>query len=260
MTRVAFRYKRLVGWCFNCGQIGHELKECRSSIITIDDGGRPYGEWLRAGTKGRQAHQFSTTTAPVELDMIREPDIGFLPKQGNGSAAPDFSQTHSRLITAQSSSMNSHTTPTTSSQLATINAPVSHLQNLNSIKINSHNAVTTQPQLDSPRQTTFDQQKLKHPLNDIENHATNLFHVPITYGANQNKPQTLNTPPLHDLSHDQLKKPSTKPMRKKITPRPAKTHTESPQSSLVKPGTKRQHDSNHGSEEAKQCKFEESTL
>ena len=27
MTRVAFRYERLVGWCFNCGQISHELKE-----------------------------------------------------------------------------------------------------------------------------------------------------------------------------------------------------------------------------------------
>ena len=72
----------------------------------------------------RSKAQNPTTTALVELDMHREPDIGFLRKQGNGSAAPDFSQTHSRLIMAQSSPMNSHTTPTTSSQLATINAPV----------------------------------------------------------------------------------------------------------------------------------------
>lgn len=27
-TRVAFRYERLVGWCFNCGCIGHDQKEC----------------------------------------------------------------------------------------------------------------------------------------------------------------------------------------------------------------------------------------
>ena len=54
LTRVAFRYECLVGWCFNCGRIGHELKECQSSIDD-EDGGHSYGEWLRAGTRGRQA-------------------------------------------------------------------------------------------------------------------------------------------------------------------------------------------------------------
>lgn len=27
-VRVAFRYERLVGWCFACGKIGHDEKEC----------------------------------------------------------------------------------------------------------------------------------------------------------------------------------------------------------------------------------------
>lgn len=155
--------------------------------------------------------------------------------------------------------MNSHNTPTTSSQLATLIAPVSRL-NSNTIKPKLHNAATTQTQLDNPNQTTLDQQHLKHPLTTTENHASNLFPIPFSYSANQNKPQTPNTPPSHDRSRDQHKKPNTKPMRKKITPLPAKTQTKSSQSDLVKAGTKRQYDSNHGSDEAKRCKFEESKL
>ena len=48
---------------------------------------------------------------------------------------------------------------------------------------------------------------------------------------------------------------------KKIIPSPAKTQTEPFQSSLLKMGTKRHNDSNnHGSDEAKHIKFEESKL
>ena len=56
-SRVAFKYERLVGWCFSCGRIGHDHKDCLS-LMDAKEGGRPYGEWLKAGIRGR----------PVEAD------------------------------------------------------------------------------------------------------------------------------------------------------------------------------------------------
>ncbi|XP_030964814.1 uncharacterized protein LOC115986092 [Quercus lobata] len=52
-VRVAFRYERLAGWCFNCTRIGHDHKECPSTVST-EGGEKPYGEWLKAGTCVRQ--------------------------------------------------------------------------------------------------------------------------------------------------------------------------------------------------------------
>ena len=52
LGRVAYRYERLMGLCFQCGQVGHEATRC----IHPYDGATaniPYGDWLRAGTKPR---------------------------------------------------------------------------------------------------------------------------------------------------------------------------------------------------------------
>ena len=29
-VRVGFKYKRLVGWCYQCGRFDHEMKDCPS--------------------------------------------------------------------------------------------------------------------------------------------------------------------------------------------------------------------------------------
>ena len=49
-AKVAFRYENLVGWCFACGRIGHDMKECESAI-KMDKNKKPYGDWLKAGTR-----------------------------------------------------------------------------------------------------------------------------------------------------------------------------------------------------------------
>ena len=49
-VRVAFRYEHLVGWCFKCRMLGHDLKEC-ASPDTNELGEKPYGEWLKAGAR-----------------------------------------------------------------------------------------------------------------------------------------------------------------------------------------------------------------
>lgn len=49
---VAFRYERLVSRCFNCGRIGHDQKDCMLPV-NAENRDRPYGEWLKAGIRGR---------------------------------------------------------------------------------------------------------------------------------------------------------------------------------------------------------------
>lgn len=51
-TWVAFKYERIVGLCYLCGHLGHEVKFCphhgsnSSNIETAT-----YGDWLKAGDR-----------------------------------------------------------------------------------------------------------------------------------------------------------------------------------------------------------------
>ena len=45
---IGFKYERLVGLCYQCGRIGHEVKEC-SVPRDQKQGCFPNGEWLKAG-------------------------------------------------------------------------------------------------------------------------------------------------------------------------------------------------------------------
>ena len=47
---VAFNYERLVGLCFACGCLGHEMKQCTvHQPAGLQE--RPYGYWMKAGGK-----------------------------------------------------------------------------------------------------------------------------------------------------------------------------------------------------------------
>ena len=47
---VAFKYERLVGLCFTCGCLGHEMKRC-TVHQPAGKQERPYGYWMKAGGK-----------------------------------------------------------------------------------------------------------------------------------------------------------------------------------------------------------------
>ena len=51
---MAYKYERLVGLCFQCGKVGHEVARCPHPFDgTI--GSSLYGDWLQAGTKSRSS-------------------------------------------------------------------------------------------------------------------------------------------------------------------------------------------------------------
>lgn len=53
--RVFFRYERLQNFCFACGRLGHQLKDCEEAVDQDEEGYEeveekdlPFGPWLRA--------------------------------------------------------------------------------------------------------------------------------------------------------------------------------------------------------------------
>lgn len=102
ISRVAFRYERLVGWCSNCGRIGHEQSECLLPVNT-ENGERPYGEGLKIGNRTRNTdpskEQYQarrnqrTPTAPAprhEIESAAETDTDFLASRTVINASPRF--------------------------------------------------------------------------------------------------------------------------------------------------------------------------
>nr|POF00833.1 uncharacterized protein CFP56_73704 [Quercus suber] len=78
-TRIGFKYKRLVGLCFQCGRFGHERRSCTASS-TVHEAETPYGEWLRAGTKIREDH------SAAEDHTIKATKPGFMRNVGPKSS------------------------------------------------------------------------------------------------------------------------------------------------------------------------------
>ena len=73
---VAFKYERLINFCFRCGVLGHESKICKKPIGT-DEQENQYGEWLKAGyrrmeEKSRnmnQSHPRGRGKAPTQQEQ-----------------------------------------------------------------------------------------------------------------------------------------------------------------------------------------------
>ena len=67
-VRVGFKYERLVGFCYQCGLLGHEMKDC-SVQEPLQQAEKPYGDWLKAGARRKDtgAERNRTTVPPPEM-------------------------------------------------------------------------------------------------------------------------------------------------------------------------------------------------
>lgn len=66
---VAFKYERLVGLCYNCGMLGHEVRDC-SHPIQGEDGELPYGMWLKAGHRRQADTSAKKTQSQARHDSV----------------------------------------------------------------------------------------------------------------------------------------------------------------------------------------------
>ena len=110
---MAFRYERLVGWCYNCGNVGHDQKEC-TLLVDIVNGEKLYGEWLKVGPRGQMmeasegqnhAHRNRTfphaqpqTTAMPSPHETAKPKLKKSMGQIEFNASPIFAEQQSRSL------------------------------------------------------------------------------------------------------------------------------------------------------------------
>ena len=62
-VKVAYKYERLVGMCFQCERVGHDANRCPHPYEGTTES-RPYGEWLRTGFRTKPGDPWSIEDSP----------------------------------------------------------------------------------------------------------------------------------------------------------------------------------------------------
>lgn len=62
---VAFKYERIVGLCFACGRLGHEMRACTHPTQATGEGEMPYGDWLKAGGRRTLTENTRSSSSPL---------------------------------------------------------------------------------------------------------------------------------------------------------------------------------------------------
>lgn len=90
MCRVVFRYEKLSDFCYYCGRLDHQEKDCG---FVKPDGKRYFGTWLRAN--GQNAVTLETIINELDRLNAKKPDVPFsqsprIPKGLLPSTSPIF--------------------------------------------------------------------------------------------------------------------------------------------------------------------------
>lgn len=173
-VRVAFRYERLVGWCYACGKIGHEVKECRTSSVEEKES-RPYGEWMKAGSRVR-----GDTAGGTEGSSRH--------RQGEPNVQSDDTER-----TASNKRTINAVTEIPKNQEKTMESPTNTLPNLQQSSEQLSFPCTLQS---DPHITEELNIAPSSPINmETENQVSELFSVPVSYELTKNMDGLLSSSP-----------------------------------------------------------------
>lgn len=189
--RIGFKYERLVGLCFQCGLFGHEAKECQKPKDPSQQE-HPYGEWLKAGHRGREE---STTKKGGAQKQPRGPEPS--PEKPSRETEP--------IQTEENSSNGALKAKSSNSQYVT------NGRNINSPVLNDTEALRTELSgADISGGTSKTNTNINRGVNCVHevmdtNTSMNLVSIPVEYvGSKSNAPETIKQP--REQSIDQGKK------------------------------------------------------
>ena len=187
---MAFQYERLLGLCYNCGMLGHEVKGC-NIVMRRRGEDSPYSEWLRAGVQKPKFYRSHQPPSPQRQNTT-ETTNGQQP-----SCEMNAHEIDNPVIDPDISSMDANVTE---SLLALITSneeqrfPFPYTSGLH----DNHNA---------PRMCIECNIKDPNPKNKGAHNRDNLIFVPISYvnvsSGEETNPSALLEPTCDcDMSRD----------------------------------------------------------
>lgn len=204
---VAFKYERIVGLCYACGRLGHEMRACPNTDQPATFSAKtetPYGEWMKAGSR-RRAEE-SKNPPHEQPRKSRETDGGVMSRATSHLGVPTISEdTHKESAITPASVTENVVPQTTQVMKAEVNGsngsstnkePTIH-EELKSHKETDHMITSQEPIIIVDNNEA--QETTQHVRVNLNNHATHVEGSMICEHASHvvTKPHSLKNHATH---------------------------------------------------------------